>query len=418
MILKETVSYYIKNQSSVFCTFLDASKAFDRVQYCKLFRLLGKRGLPACIVRILINLYTANEVRVVWAGLASDYFSVLNGVKQGGVISPILFCIYIDDLLIKLRMSGVGCFVGLNFTGALAYADDIVLMAPTPSAMRKLLAICDEYAAQYDIIFNADKSKFLVIAAHKRRSLYLSMCDCKFYIGSRVIDNVSMYSHLGHIITASFDDIDDIRHRRNSFIGQANNVLCCFSKVDLLIKLRLFKSYCSTAYGCELWALDNNGIDEFSIAWRKGLRRLLNLPHNTHSHLLPLLTGTVPSFDELCKRSARFITSCLLSPSQLVRSMAWHSVVVAKYNSILGSNALFCCERFGWSRDQFVLNLVNLSNNFFSDFYRSGLVDAERQNASLLLELLFLREGTFVLSNELRLTKEEICDIINCIATA
>ena len=60
LVLKETISYYIANQSSVYCTFLDASKAFDRVHYCKLFWLLIKRGLPACIVRILINLYTGN----------------------------------------------------------------------------------------------------------------------------------------------------------------------------------------------------------------------------------------------------------------------------------------------------------------------------------------------------------------------
>jgi hypothetical protein len=79
---------------------LDATKAFDRVHYCKLFRFLVKRGLPLSIVRILINLYTVNQVRVLWAGLASDYFSARNVVKQGGLISPILFRIYIDALLI------------------------------------------------------------------------------------------------------------------------------------------------------------------------------------------------------------------------------------------------------------------------------------------------------------------------------
>ena len=91
---------------------------------------------------------------------------------------------------------------------------------------------------------------------------------------------------------------------------------------------------------------------------------------------------------------------------------------MAKHNSILGSNALFCCERFGWSIDQFVLSLVNLSNNFFNDFYRNGLEDTERLDAFSLLELLFLRDGKFVLSNEMSLTKGEINDIINCIATA
>ena len=122
------ISFYIKHQSSVYCTFLDASKAFDRVHYCKLFRLLIKRGLPACIVRILINMYTGNQVRVLWAGLASDYFAVRNGVKQGGVISPILFCIYIDDLLKRLSLSGIGCYIGTSFVGALCYVTRVVLL--------------------------------------------------------------------------------------------------------------------------------------------------------------------------------------------------------------------------------------------------------------------------------------------------
>jgi len=51
----------------------------------------------------------------------------LNGVKQGGVISPILFCIYIDDLLVSLSQFGVGCYIAGNFVGAIDYADDIVL---------------------------------------------------------------------------------------------------------------------------------------------------------------------------------------------------------------------------------------------------------------------------------------------------
>ena len=51
----------------------------------------------------------------------------------------------------------------MSFVGALAYADDIVLIAPTPNATLKPLAVCDDFAAQYDIVFNAEKSKFLVV---------------------------------------------------------------------------------------------------------------------------------------------------------------------------------------------------------------------------------------------------------------
>ncbi len=346
MVLKETISYYIKHQSSVYCTFLDASKAFDRVHYCKLFRLLVKRGLPACIIRILINMYTDNVARVLWAGQASDYFTVRNGVRQGGVISPILFCIYINDLLTRLSASGVGCYIGMSFVGALAYADDIVLIAPTPNATRKLLAICDDFAAQYDIVFNADKSKFLVIVPQKRRFLYAEIRKCGFFINDNPIENVNQYSHLGHIINSSFNDDDDILHRRNLFVGQANNLLCFFNKQDILVKLKLFQSYCSSMYGCELWSLNNGIIADFCTAWRKALRRVLGLPYNSHSYLLPILSCSLPLSDEIIKRSTRFIISCLFSTSHLVQSVSWHCILYGKYSSLLGRNAFLCCVRY------------------------------------------------------------------------
>jgi len=144
----------------------------DRVHYCKLFRLLVKRGLSPCIVRILINLYTFNQVHVLWARLASDYFVALNGVKQRGVICPILFCIYIDDLLTRLSSYGVGCFASLDFAGALSYADDIVIVAPTPTAMRQLLAICDSYASEFDIVFKLINLNCYIVVPNKRRALY------------------------------------------------------------------------------------------------------------------------------------------------------------------------------------------------------------------------------------------------------
>jgi len=92
-------------------------------------------------------------IRVSWCGF-SEYFLATNGVKQGGVLSPVLLCVYTDNLLVRLSNANVGCFIGSNYVGALAYADDLVLLAPTASALRKMLAICDVYAAAYSMSFN------------------------------------------------------------------------------------------------------------------------------------------------------------------------------------------------------------------------------------------------------------------------
>jgi len=102
-----------------------------------------------------------------------------------GALSALFCFVYIDDLLLRLSSSGVGCYLGLNFVGALVYADDIVLIAPTPSAIyADTSSDCDSYAAEYDINFNPDKSKFLVIPATKRRHLYNAMCKCCFVVGN------------------------------------------------------------------------------------------------------------------------------------------------------------------------------------------------------------------------------------------
>jgi hypothetical protein len=73
-----------------------------------------------------------------------------------------------------------------------------------------------------------------------------------FFIGGKPIENVSQYSHLDHIINSTLSFSDDITNRRNFFVGQANNVMCFFNKLDLTVKRRLFLSYCSSIYGSEV----------------------------------------------------------------------------------------------------------------------------------------------------------------------
>jgi len=194
-------------------------------------------------------------------------------------ISPVLFCIYIDDLLNRFAECGVGCYIGFSFVGALAYADDIVFIAPSNSSVRKLLSICDVYAAKYNILFNASKSKMLFILIDKGLK---AMDDCIFNIGDHSIENVRSYPHLGHIIASPLDDSEDILQRRNCFIGQVNNMVCFFDKLSWAIKLSLYKAYCSSIFGCELWLLDSLVLKSFVLrgdaSW--------TFPLATHNHVI------------------------------------------------------------------------------------------------------------------------------------
>jgi len=129
----------------------------------------------------------------------------------------------------------------------------------------------------------------------------------------------------------------------------------------------------NSRYGCELWSLDDSSIrrNAFGVTWRKAVRRILNIPPDTHNNLLPLLLGnTLPFFDDLCKRSARFILECIQSESSLVRSVARFGIVAGLGNSFIVRNVVFLCSHFGWQFNEFVEGKISLQNaRFLSHFY-------------------------------------------------
>ena len=92
---------------------MDASKAFDSVCYSELFNiLLDKKYVPECPITLLCYMYLNQACCVKWNSKNLTDFTVSNGVKQGAVISPILFTAYMDKLFKQLKRNGIGCHVG------------------------------------------------------------------------------------------------------------------------------------------------------------------------------------------------------------------------------------------------------------------------------------------------------------------
>jgi len=113
------------------------------------------------------------------------------------------------------------------------------MLAPTPSAMRILLKICEEYGKEFSVVFNAAKSVCMQVS----RAAQSSDVDMQFFLDGRELSFVDKCSHLGYIISARLDDRCDIMSKRNSLCGKVNSVLVYFSKCDLLVKLKLLRIY-------------------------------------------------------------------------------------------------------------------------------------------------------------------------------
>ena len=278
MVLKEAIAYYVNNGSSVYCTMLafyvnngttvyftmlDATKPFDRVEYCKLFRLLVSRDLPSAWLRLLLNIYTNSSTSIAWNGICSAMFLVEHGVKQSWAMSPILFCIYLDALLNLLATARIVCFIGRIFVGCLAYAHG--RLAPTTGAMRNMLAICDSFAKDYNLVLNANKSKWSLFG---NTGHWFNKVD--FYVCGNIIEQEHEWPHLGPIVSDECNDASDILNRKHSLCGQINNVICYFSNRNSVVKQSLMTAYCCSLYGCELWDLSHPGVQNVCTAWKMG----------------------------------------------------------------------------------------------------------------------------------------------------
>ena len=204
-MLKDIVNYYRSLNTPTFLCFLDIKKAFDRVNHFKLFKKLLDRGVPGFIVQLLVFWYRHQLFQVKWGQFLSQPFKVTNGIRQGGLLSPNLFNVYIDSLSNDLNKSSVGCHVANICVNHLSYADDMVILAPSVRALQKLLDVCFAFAIDHDIVYNTRKSVCMIIWPKKARLTFTP----SFHLCGERLDFVKDFLYLGHNISCDLSDDQD-----------------------------------------------------------------------------------------------------------------------------------------------------------------------------------------------------------------
>ena len=140
------------------CVFLIQKMHLIEFNHWTLAKKLSDRNVPLDIVKLFIFWYREQEFMVRWGNSLSMTFRCSNGIKQCGLLSPLLYNVYTDDLNHHLLVTGVGCYVGGAWVNSLSYADDMVLLAPTVTALQTLLEVWGAYAGPHDIVYNTTKT--------------------------------------------------------------------------------------------------------------------------------------------------------------------------------------------------------------------------------------------------------------------
>ena len=156
----------------------------------------------------------------------SDYFYVSNGVRQGGILSPKLYSVYVDDLLYYLVKSQIACQIDNICVNHVMYADDICLMAPSPAALQKLINICYDFGLQNNLTFNSSKSFCMVF----KPRLYKLSCPT-FHMNNEKLDYIDSIKYLGFTFSSDKKDDNDMLRQMRILYTKSNRLLrlfhCC-----------------------------------------------------------------------------------------------------------------------------------------------------------------------------------------------
>jgi hypothetical protein len=233
-----------------------------------------------------------------WGKHTSAYFKVSNGVRQGSLLSPKLFSVYVDQLSVFLMKSKVGCFINSVCFNHIFYADDLCLLAPSAIALQKLVNTCHDYGMEFDITYNPLKSVCMVFKP-KGYMLYCPVVK----LGGEPIEYVNSVKYLGVLLSSGSADTDDMKRQIRSLYARGNMLIRKFNMCSEDVKLHLFKTYCTGFYCAHLWSnYTQQTFNKVKVAYNNAFRFLLKYDRQCSARSM-LVMNNVPYFDSIIRKS-------------------------------------------------------------------------------------------------------------------
>ena len=146
-----------------FIVFIDYSKAFDSVSHIQMFNLLNDMGFPRHIVALIQALYEKQSAIVRWNGSHTKPFFIEKGVRQGCILSPLLFCAYTEQVMREAEITESGAVIGGRLISNLRYADDTALCGKSTQEISNIVHKVNDAGRIRLLKLNARKTKLMVV---------------------------------------------------------------------------------------------------------------------------------------------------------------------------------------------------------------------------------------------------------------
>lgn len=345
---------------NVYVCFIDYNKAFDKVRHKQLIEALEQKNLDTKDKRIIVELYLKQSASVRVQSELTKAVEIKRGVRQGCVLSPLLFNLYSEEIFAKALENNAG---GIRVNGIrlnnLRYADDAVLLAENMQDLQGMLNDVITASEEYGLTLNVKKTKYMIVTKTEVPNEHL-------YVGGERLERVERYNYLGTSVNCSMDYCSEIKIRiekaRASFVKIRK--LLCSRDLSLDLRVRMLRCYVFPVllYGAETWTLNvhyERKLEAFEMWAYRRMLRISWTEHVTNVEVLRRMEKDVEIRHEVKKRKLQYLGHIMRGPRYEILQLIIQGRIVGKRS--VGR------RRMSWLR-----NLREWFNVTSSDLFRAA----------------------------------------------
>lgn len=317
IIVEESVEW----RKPLFMTFVDFEKAFDSINRQFIWDALMHKGVPEKIVNIIKEAYDGFNCRVVHNGKLTEPFNVTTGVRQGCLLSPLIFIVVMDAIMLKItheKNRGIPWTASSSLED-LDFADDICLLSNTHDDMQRKITALDKTANMAGLKISRKKTEEMRVCSDKNPPLLLE---------NHRITQAADFCYLGSIITPQGGTERDVESRINKARGAFSQLKSLWrsSNISRTTKIRIFNTNVKTVllYGCETWKVTKGISHKLQVFVNNCLRTIIRRrwPDTITNVELWKVTNQKPIDIDIQERKWRWLGHTLRRPDDHIPKVA------------------------------------------------------------------------------------------------
>lgn len=272
--LRQIINKTNETGKRLYLAFLDLEKAFDRVPRAAIWESLKNRNVSNKMIRVIQRLYKSGENYIIRKNMKSEKFTVDSGLRQGGGLSPMLFNIFMDDIIKECMEKTIKLHVGYKNLQVVeisegVFADDIMLVASSEKNLQDNLNIWNQALQKRGMKINKQKTKVMTMGDTRMN----------IEIEGTKIEQVERFKYLGVVIDNTGKQDAEINERIEKSIKlyyAMNSKFLHKKEISRQTKMNVYKAVCRPilTYGCESWVLTQRQKSKVQATEMKFLRRI------------------------------------------------------------------------------------------------------------------------------------------------